>query len=80
MAGKLLADTSVIIDMFAGDEVAQRLMATAEKVRVPSIALGELFYGAQRSGREAELKRVTRSPPPLRCSHVTLRQRDDTVS
>ena len=58
MAGKLLADTSVIIDMFTGDEVAQRLMATAEKVRVPSIALGELFYGAQRSGREAELKRV----------------------
>lgn len=58
MAGKLLVDTSVIIDVFAGDQVAQRALARADQVFIPSIALGELFYGAQRSGREAEFKRV----------------------
>ena len=50
MAGTLLVDTSVIIDVFAGDSVAQRALASADQVFIPSIALGELFYGAQRSG------------------------------
>jgi tRNA(fMet)-specific endonuclease VapC len=77
MAGKLLVDTSVIIDVFTGDEVAQRLVATAEKVLVPSIALGELFYGAQRSGREAEFKRVNAfaaSSSVLSCDLETARR------
>jgi tRNA(fMet)-specific endonuclease VapC len=35
-----------------------RELASADQVFVPSVALGELFYGAHRSGREAEFKRV----------------------
>lgn len=51
MAGKLLLDTSVVVDLFAGDPAVQRVLSTAEEVFVPSIVFGELFYGAQRSNR-----------------------------
>lgn len=51
MAGKLLLDTSVVIDLFAGDPAVKRVLAAAGEVFVSSIALGELFYGAERSSR-----------------------------
>lgn len=59
MPGKLLVDTSVIIDLFAGEASAQRVLAAAQEVFVPSIALGELYFGAERSTqRTAEMRRV----------------------
>ena len=59
MAGKLLLDTSVIVDALAGDARARRTISDAKTVFVPVIALAELLYGAERSGRrEAELARV----------------------
>lgn len=51
MAGRLLLDTSVVVDLFAGDSAVQRVLFTADEVFVPSIVIGELFYGAQRSNR-----------------------------
>jgi tRNA(fMet)-specific endonuclease VapC len=59
VAGKLLLDTSVIVDLFAGDIAVQRVLAAANEVFVPNVALGELFYGAERSNRrEANLAQV----------------------
>lgn len=59
MGGKLLLDTSVIVDALAGDARARRTISAAEAVFVPVIALGELLYGAERSGRRgAELARI----------------------
>lgn len=59
MAGKLLLDTSVVVDLFAGDTTAKRLLARVEVILVPSIALGELVYGAEKSARpEVNLARV----------------------
>lgn len=59
MNGKSLLDTNIIVALFAEDAaVINKLNATAE-VFTPSIVLGELYFGAQKSGRvEANMKRV----------------------
>lgn len=53
MAGKLLLDTSVIVDALAGNANALSAISEARVAFVPVIALGELLYGAYRSGRRA---------------------------
>lgn len=53
MAGSLLLDTSVVVDLFANDPAAQSAVAAAGEVFVPSIVLGELFFGAEKSPRRA---------------------------
>jgi tRNA(fMet)-specific endonuclease VapC len=54
MAGRLLLDTGIIIDLFAEDPAVKQGLADAEEVFVPSIAVGELLYGARISARAAE--------------------------
>jgi tRNA(fMet)-specific endonuclease VapC len=54
MAGSLLLDTSFIIQLFGRDADAERVVASASELYLPSIALGELLYGAERSSRRAE--------------------------
>jgi len=59
MNGKYLLDTNVIIGLFANDPGVKEKLAQAAEVFVPSIALGELYYGALKSGRvKANLARV----------------------
>lgn len=53
MNGKYLLDTNILIAIFAGDTPVLQRLAGAEAVFVPSIALGELYYGARRSTRVA---------------------------
>jgi tRNA(fMet)-specific endonuclease VapC len=53
MAGSLLLDTSVIIDLFAHRAEAERVVSSASELYLPSIALGELLYGAERSSHRA---------------------------
>lgn len=53
MPGRFVLDTSVIIPLFAGDAEVARKLGAAEEVFVPSVALGELFYGARKSSRSA---------------------------
>lgn len=50
----MLLDTNILIRLLAGDEVVLQRVAESESIKVPSIVLGELFYGAQKSGRRAE--------------------------
>lgn len=54
MNGKYLLDTNIVIALFAGEPSVVDHLATAREVFVPSIVLGELYYGAQRSARVAE--------------------------
>jgi tRNA(fMet)-specific endonuclease VapC len=54
MAGKVLLDTGVIIDLFAEDSAVRQGLIEAEEVFVPSIAMGELLYGARISARPQE--------------------------
>jgi len=53
MSGRFLLDTNIVIALFAQDAVVQQKLATATGVFVPSIVLGELYYGARKSARVA---------------------------
>ncbi len=58
MSGKYLFDTNVIIALFSDDTAIKNRLRNAE-VFVPSIALGELYYGAYKYiRREANVKKV----------------------
>ena len=50
-AGRYLLDTNILIALLAADATVQAEVTKASAVFVPSVALGELFYGAQKSGR-----------------------------
>ena len=54
MNGKYLLDTNIVIALFAEDSAIIEQLAGAEQVFVPSIVVGELCYGAQKSGRPAD--------------------------
>lgn len=51
MSGNYLLDTSVLIDLFAQDANILTQLEKAESTFIPSIALGELHYGARKSSR-----------------------------
>lgn len=54
MGGDYLLDTNVVIAFFSAErEVVERMLA-ADSVVVPSIVLGELYFGARKSDRVAE--------------------------
>lgn len=51
MSGRGLLDTNIIIALFSGEtEVLERLPSLSA-VFVPSIVIGELYYGARKSAR-----------------------------
>jgi len=54
MSGKYLLDTSILIALFASDTLVKENLTGASEVYVPSIALGELYYGAWKSQRQEE--------------------------
>ena len=49
MSGKCLLDTNVVIALFAGEPPIVDYLKGAEEVFVPSIVIGELYYGARKS-------------------------------
>ena len=51
MSGRFLLDTNIVIALFQGDISVQEKLAKAEQVFVSSTVIGELYYGAYRSGR-----------------------------
>ena len=51
MNGKYLLDTNIIIALFANETVVTENLAQVEEVFIPMIAIGELYYGARKSGR-----------------------------
>lgn len=51
MSGKYLLDTNIIIALFAGDPFVKKHIAKAGEIFIPAIVIGELFFGAFKSGR-----------------------------
>ena len=51
--GRILLDTNILIALLAEEPAVVRGVEEAEAVHVPAIALGELYYGARKSGRAA---------------------------
>jgi tRNA(fMet)-specific endonuclease VapC len=54
MTGRYLLDTNVVIALFAGEVAVTDRLSDAEEVFVPTIVLGELYYGAHKSQRPQE--------------------------
>ncbi|MBD6619381.1 type II toxin-antitoxin system VapC family toxin [Komarekiella sp. 'clone 1'] len=54
MSGRYLLDTNIIIALFADEAVIKNNLAQADEVFIPSIAIGELYYGARKSRRPQE--------------------------
>lgn len=78
MSGRLLLDTNIVIALFAQDTSVQDHLAASEEVFVPSIVLGELYYGASKSGRVrsnvARIDEFAVSNAVLECNLETARQ------
>ncbi|MCC6455563.1 MAG: type II toxin-antitoxin system VapC family toxin [Caldilineaceae bacterium] len=49
MNGRYLLDTNIVIALFANDPIVIQQLTAAREVFVPSIVLGELYYGVQHS-------------------------------
>lgn len=49
MSGRVLLDTNIVIGILAKDEAILSRLVKTEAVLLPSIVLGELFYGAFKS-------------------------------
>lgn len=59
MSGKHLLDTNILIALFAGDNRVKDCLADSQVVFVPSIVLGELYYGAINSRlSESNLRKI----------------------
>ncbi len=54
MSGRYLLDSNIIIALFAGENSVLDAANEAEEVFIPSIVVGELYYGAQKSGKRQE--------------------------
>ncbi|MEQ9548361.1 MAG: type II toxin-antitoxin system VapC family toxin [Coleofasciculus sp. G3-WIS-01] len=59
MSGRYLLDTNIIIALFADEVAVKNSLIQADEIFVPSIAVGELCYGAKKSGHSKEnLERI----------------------
>ena len=59
MSGRNLLDTNIAIALLADEAVVKSNLAKTDEVFVSSIALGELYFGAWKSGRpRANLDRI----------------------
>jgi len=54
MSGRYLLDTNIVIALFADEPAVTDRLRDAKEVFIPSIAIGELYYGARRSSRVKE--------------------------
>ncbi len=78
MNGRFLLDTPIVIALFAQEPAVQQRLTQAPEVFVPSIVLGELYYGARKSVRvAANLARIDEfaaGSAVLVCTTETARQ------
>src|SRR5882672_6053759 len=59
VSGKYLLDTNVVIALFAGEPWVRRHLEVSPDIFLPSMVIGELYYGACASGRKvANLQRI----------------------
>lgn len=59
MSGKFLLDTNIVIAFFAEDEDVLENMQEADEFSIPSVVLGELYFGARKSSNsEQNIQRI----------------------
>lgn len=78
MNGRFLLDTNIIIALFADEAIVKDNLVQASEVFIPSIVIGELCYGARKSGRVganlARIDELVASSTILVCDAETARQ------
>src|SRR5713101_7853419 len=52
--GRFLLDTNIVIALLQGDDALLAFLDRAPEVFIPAVVLGELFFGAAKSGRPSE--------------------------
>jgi tRNA(fMet)-specific endonuclease VapC len=81
MSGRYLLDTNIIIALFASEASVINNLAQADEIFISIIALGELYFGARKSGRsEKNLERIEEfaaSSTIIECDASTARQYGD---
>jgi len=77
MAGSHLLDTNIMIALSAQDSAVQQRVNQSDEVFYASIVLGELYFGAQKSGNVARnmqrVETVAKSATVLACDAETAR-------
>ena len=75
MSGSVLLDTNVVIGILAKNEAILSRLVETEAVFLPSIALGELYFGAFKSAHPDDnaerIDRLTESTAILYCDGTT---------
>lgn len=78
MSGNFLLDTNAAIAYIAHDAALMAIIEAADEVFVPAIVLGELFYGAEKSGRveanRRDVETLAVSGAVLNCDVGTARE------
>ena len=78
MSGRFLLDTNIVIAIFAEETAVLERAAAAGEVFVPAVALGELYYGARKSGRSktniARIDEFAAAAAVVGCDAVTAQQ------
>ncbi len=55
-SGNYLLDTNIVIGLFAGEQSILDHLKSVNEVYVPSIVIGELYYGARKSSQASQNK------------------------
>jgi tRNA(fMet)-specific endonuclease VapC len=63
---RFLLDTNIVIALFAGDAAVHTRLAKGADVFIPCIVIGELLFGARKSGRTAETSSCSNRGPHRR--------------
>lgn len=59
MSGSVLLDTNIIIGLFANDQAILAHLSETDHIFIPSIVLGELYFGAYKSAHsERNVRRI----------------------
>ncbi len=78
MSGRFLLDTNAAIARVSGEPAILTLLEGADEVFVPIIALGELYYGAEKSVRVraniVQIETISLSGAVLMCDVGTARE------
>ncbi|WP_413165650.1 type II toxin-antitoxin system VapC family toxin [Capilliphycus salinus ALCB114379] len=81
MSGRYLLDTNIVIALFADEATVKNNLAQASEVFIPTPVIGELYYGARKSGRSqanlAKIDEFIANNTVLLCDVETARQYGD---
>ena len=77
MNTRLVLDTSAVLVYFHGSRAATEAMNRAEVVYLPSVSVGELYFGARKCSRpaqeEAKIEAIIDRTEPLNVDYSTAR-------